>query len=73
LIEKKINKEIFNLSSKGTVTVDDILLLANRNIPTNPEVKPVHYEIALDKISQYETLNDSYSLVQAFITNEANK
>lgn len=68
LVDQPVTREIFNLTASGTISVQNIAHLAGKNIESNNDSQPVHYEISTEKVEQYLKLPDTESCVKKFLT-----
>ena len=69
LIAKGLTREIFNLSSVGTVSVREIMNIAGREVPYDDSLSPVTYQLSTQKVSNYINLPSSFDTIKAFISN----
>lgn len=70
LVDQQISREIFNLTARGTVSVQQIMALAGKKIEPKNDCQPVRYEISTEKVERYLELPDSVSCVQKFLAQE---
>lgn len=70
LVDQQISREIFNLTARGTVSVQQIMALAGKNIEPKNDCQPVRYEISTEKVERYLELPDSASCVKKFLAQE---
>lgn len=67
LVEKGVSNQVFNLTGRGTISVREIMRIANRSVPYDFGSKPVRCEISLEKVSQYFTLPSTFETVSDFL------
>jgi nucleoside-diphosphate-sugar epimerase len=66
LIDRNISNQVLNLTATGTISVKEIMHLADRTVPHDPSAKSVCYEISTEKVSQYLSLPNTFDSVQSF-------
>jgi nucleoside-diphosphate-sugar epimerase len=69
LIQQNIYGQIFNLTATGTISANQIMYLVGRKLPFDTTAKPVCYEIATEKVSNFIDLPSSVDAVKKFIKN----
>lgn len=67
LIDCGVSNEVFNLTGRGTISVREVMNMAGRIVPHDPDARPVHYEIATDKVSKYLSLPDTHDAIREFL------
>lgn len=67
MVDRGIGNDLFNITADGTISVRQLLEMAQRNLPVDPSAKPVHYQICTDKIAQHVRLPDTQTTVSSFI------
>jgi nucleoside-diphosphate-sugar epimerase len=67
LVDKNISNQIFNLTAIGTISINDMQVLANKNLPVDAAASTVTCEISTEKISQYISLPETFATVKRFI------
>ena len=66
LIDLDISNQVFNLTATGTISVKEIMQLANRTVPHDPNAKKVCCEISTEKVSRVLGLPNTCDSVQSF-------
>jgi nucleoside-diphosphate-sugar epimerase len=66
LIGKNISNEIFNLTATGTVSVREIMQLADKVIPHDTNDQPLCYEISTEKVQRYVALPTTLYTLRTF-------
>lgn len=67
LINKKVSNQIFNLSSLGTISVNEIMQLAGRKVPYLGDDVPIKSWIDVSKINKLLDLPHTKQTVQNFL------
>jgi nucleoside-diphosphate-sugar epimerase len=67
LVHDGVSNEVFNLSGSGTISVQDIMRMAGRSIPSIADATPVHCEMSLAKISRHCKVPSTEASVKAFL------
>lgn len=68
LIQRNISNQVFNLTATGTISVNEIMRLAGREVPHDPAAKPVYYEISTEKVAQFISLPSTHRTVCQFLS-----
>ncbi len=67
LVDADVQGEIFNLTAMDTISVREIMDLAGRAIPHDPNAKAVRYEISTTKVASRVQLPNTFDTVGAFL------
>lgn len=67
LLDARIENEILNLSSLGTICLQEVIEAAGKSMSVQPGSPLVHYEVSLEKLSRLVALPETRATVLQFI------
>ena len=67
LLDQQVSNEVFNVCGRGQISVDDMLRLADRDIPVQPGSPQIVYDVNIAKLERRVDVPSSYETVQAYI------
>ena len=73
LLDQHVSNEIFNVCGRGQISVDDMLQLAERDIPIKPGSPQITYDVNIAKLERLVAVPSSFETVQTYMAEELAK
>ncbi len=67
LLERAPRNEVFNLTARGTIAVEDVMAMTGRQCSAPAEAKPAVYEISTEKDCRYVELPETRDCVERYL------
>ncbi len=73
VLDAGADREIFNLSGRGVVRLEEVMEWAGREVPVVEDARRVRYEVSLDKVSRLVDLPSTREVVKRFVEGHASR
>jgi nucleoside-diphosphate-sugar epimerase len=73
LVHLNVWNQVFNITSKGTIKIKDIIKILNKKINFNKNICPVRYKISTKKVTDYLSLPSTVNTINSFLKSILNK